>query len=82
MRSIPDKLNIVIMRNGIDSRMLRTCRKILTLEQKVKAMEMFDNNSSSRTVGEAFGVSKDTMQKLVKLKIDVLQKYNGNRLES
>ena len=32
----------------------------------------------SRTVGEAFGVSKDQIQKLVKHKADVLEEYSGN----
>ena len=43
--------------------MFRRSRKILTLEQKVKALEMHDMKTSSRTVGEAFGVSKDQIQK-------------------
>ena len=39
---------------------------------------MYDKNSSSRTVGEAFGVSKDQIQKLVTRKAEVLEKYSGN----
>jgi len=57
--------------------MFRKSRKILTLDQKVKALEMYDKNSSSRTVGEAFGVSKE-IQKLVKRKAEVLEEYSGN----
>ena len=39
---------------------------------------MYDKTSSSRTVGEAFGVSKDQIQKLVKRKTDVLEEYSGD----
>ena len=39
---------------------------------------MYDKKTSSRTVGEAFGVNKDQIQKLNKRKVDVLQEYNGN----
>ena len=53
--------------------MFRKSRKILTLDQKVKALEMYDKNSSSRTLGEAFGVSKDQIQNLVKFKAEVLE---------
>ena len=58
--------------------MIRKSRKILTLDKKVKALEMYDTNSSSRTVREAFGVSKDQIQKLVKRKADVLEEYSGD----
>ena len=34
--------------------------------------------SSSRTFGEAFGLSIDQIHKLVKRKADVLQEYSGN----
>ena len=34
--------------------------------------------NNSRTVGEAFGVSKDQIQKLVKRKAEVLEEYSGN----
>jgi len=56
------------------------CRshKILTLEQKVMALELYYKNNSTRTVGEAFGVSKDQIQKLVKCKADVLEEYSVN----
>ena len=57
--------------------MFRKSRKILTLDQKVKALEMYDKNSSSRTVGEAF-VIKDQIQNLVKRKAEVLEEYSGN----
>ena len=53
-------------------------RKILTLYKKVKGLEMYDKNSSSRTAGEAFGVNKDQIQKLVKCKAGVLEEYSGN----
>jgi len=56
----------------MDSNMFRRCRQILTLEQKVKALEMYENKTSSHTAGETFGVSKDQIQKLVKPKADVL----------
>jgi len=39
---------------------------------------MYDKNSSFRTVGEAFGVNKDQIQKLVKRKAEVLEEYSGN----
>ena len=57
------------------SKMFRRSRKILTLEQKVKVLEM---KHSYHTVGEAFGVSKDQIQKLVKRKAGVLEEYSGN----
>jgi len=47
--------------------MFHRSHKILTLEQKVTALEVYDKKPSSRTVGEAFGVSKDQIQKLVSL---------------
>ena len=52
--------------------MFRKSCKILTLDQKVNAPEMYDKNSSSHTVGEVFGVSKDQIQKLGKCKAEVL----------
>ena len=39
---------------------------------------MYDKNPSSRKVGEAFGVSKDQIEKLVKRKAEVLDEYSGN----
>ena len=61
------------------SKMFHRSRKILTLEQNVKALEMYNRKPSSHTVGEAFGVSKgpNTIQKLVKCKADVLEEYSG-----
>lgn len=53
-------------------------RKFLSLTDKVKALEMYDNTRSSRKVGAAFGVSKDQIQKLVKRKADVLEEFHIN----
>ena len=41
----------------MDSKMFHGSCRILTLEQKVKPLEMYDKNPSFHTVGEAFGVS-------------------------
>ena len=62
----------------VNCKMFHKSHKILTLDKKVKALEMYDKNSSSRTVGEAFGVSKDQIQKLAKRKGGVLEEYSGN----
>ena len=61
----------------MDSKKFRRSRKILTLEQKVKSLEIYDNKTS-RTVGEAYGVNKDQIQKLLKLRVDVFGEYSGN----
>ena len=42
----------------------RIARKALTLDDQVKAINMYEKNPSSRKVGEAFGVSKDQIQKM------------------
>ena len=38
----------------------------LTVEQKMEALKMYDNVKSTRKVGEAFGVGKDQISRLVK----------------
>jgi len=53
--------------------MFRKSCKILILDQKVKALELYDKNPSSLTVGEAFGVNKDQIHKLVKFMADLLE---------
>ena len=64
----------------MDSKIYHRSRKILTLEQKVKALEKYDIKRSSRKVGEAFDVSKDEIQKLVRRKADEYEEYSGNTL--
>ena len=50
----------------------------LTLEEKVKALQMYDQNPSSRKVAEAFGVGKDQIQRLVKRKADIMNEFETN----
>ena len=53
-------------------------KKTLTLEEKVKALQMYDQNPSSRKVAEAFGVGKDQIQRLVKRKADIMNEFETN----
>ena len=81
MHAIHDILYIVILRNDDLLREFQDDSQIpqnLNFRSKSEGLEMYDKNSSSRTVGEAFGVSKDQIQKLVKRKAEVLEEYNGN----
>jgi uncharacterized protein YigE (DUF2233 family) len=55
----------VSLRNCDHAKMFGKSRKTLTLEERVKALEMYDKKSSRR-VGEAFGESKDQIQRLIK----------------
>ena len=73
LHTIPDILYIVILRNDDRQCELKIQQNLNFRFKKVKALEMYDNNSSSRTVGEAFGVSKDQIHKLVKRKAEVLE---------
>jgi transposase-like protein len=46
--------------------MSKAPKKTLSLEDKVKAIRMYDQTQSSRKVASEFGVGKDQIQRLVK----------------
>ena len=58
--------------------MSKAPKKTLSLEDKVKAIRMYDQKQSSRNVAREFGVGKDQIQRLMKRKAQVLDEFESN----
>ena len=61
----------------MDFKMVRRFCKMVTLEKKVKALEMYDTKPYC-IVEETFGVSRDKVLKFVNRKADLFEKYSAN----
>ena len=58
--------------------MSKPTRKVLTIEQRVKVLELADTGKSCRSIAEDFGVGKTQIQTIVKRKAEVLEEFERN----
>ena len=59
-------------------KMSKPTRKVLTVEQRVKVLELAGSGKSCRSIAEDFGVGKTQIQTIVKRKAEVLEEFEGN----
>ena len=51
---------------------------MLTIEQRMKVLELAGSDKSCRSIADDFGVGKTQIQSIVKRKAQVLEEFEGN----
>ena len=57
-------------------------RKVLTLDERVKAIKLVESGKSSRKVAEDFGVGRTQIQETLKRKREIMEDYENKQFKT